>query len=163
MPYQITKSNQFHDAGAAFSDCRQYRYVLWRIWDDSKPLIMFIGLNPSNANEDNDDPTIRKVVKFAKDWRYGSVVMCNLFAFVTPYPKVLKECADPLGDNDNWLIARSHRCKEVIFAWGKFDVLGRDKFAIKQFPEAKVLMINKDGSPRHPLYVPGNIQPTKFE
>lgn len=57
--------------GAMFSKCRKYRYVLWRIWDDDKPRVMFIGLNPSIAGAIIDDPTIRKVIGFAKRWGFG--------------------------------------------------------------------------------------------
>ena len=53
---------------AIFSECRKYRYALCRIWDDSKPYAMFIGLNPSTADETEDDPTIRRCINYAKDW-----------------------------------------------------------------------------------------------
>ena len=67
------------ESGAEFSPDRKYRYALWRIWDKSNPLIMFIGLNPSKANELKDDPTIRRVRRFAFDWGYGGVYMINYF------------------------------------------------------------------------------------
>jgi len=66
------------ESGAEFSECRKYRYALWRIWDKSKPLVMFIGLNPSTANENVDDPTIRSVCRMTKNNGYGGVYMMNL-------------------------------------------------------------------------------------
>ncbi|HDR1569813.1 TPA: DUF1643 domain-containing protein, partial [Pasteurella multocida] len=66
---------------AIFSDCGTYRYVLWRIWDTLLPRITFIGLNPSTADESNDDPTIRRCINFAKKWGYGGIYMVNLFAY----------------------------------------------------------------------------------
>jgi hypothetical protein len=68
--------------GAEFSKDRIHRYALYRIWDESKPLIMFIGLNPSTADENKDDPTIKRCVAFAKHWGYraGNCLfpVCNL-------------------------------------------------------------------------------------
>ena len=148
--------------GAQFSECRKYRYALWRIWDNSKPLVMFIGLNPSTANEASNDPTIRRVKRFASDWGFGGVYMMNLFAYVTPYPEILKKCDDPLCDNDRWLEEIAIKCNKIIFAWGSFpEASKRAKDIINKF-DGHALIINKDGSPRHPLYVPNNIEPIKY-
>jgi len=153
-----------NNSGAVFSKDRKYRYVLWRIWDRTKPSVMFIGLNPSNANETNDDPTIRRVVRFARDWGYGSVYMKNLFAYITPDPDELLKCDDPVGYNNRWLKdTEVSKCDLVIFAWGSFNVAGRDKEVIKMFPEGMALKINKDGSPAHPLYLKGNLKPIKYK
>lgn len=59
--------------GATFSKDRLYRYQLWRIWDESKPYMNVIGLNPSTADETKDDPTIRRCLGFAKAWGYGAL------------------------------------------------------------------------------------------
>jgi hypothetical protein len=149
--------------GADFSECRKYRYALWRIWDQSKPKVMFIGLNPSTANEFSDDPTIRRVKSMARNWGFGGVYMANLFAFVTAYPDQLLKCADPVNGNDLWLSNIAAHCDEVIFAWGSFkEAQERAKKVIEMFPHAKALHINKNGSPKHPLYVPGNVVPVLF-
>lgn len=147
------------DNGATFSECRKYRYALWRIWDKSKSLVMFIGLNPSTANELNDDPTIRRVKKFAFDWGYGGVYMLNLFAYVTAYPKELKKCNDPLGNNDKYLKEISGKCDKVIFAWGSFDeATERAREVMQMISNGYALAINMDGSPRHPLYVKSDVK-----
>jgi len=152
-----------NEDGAIFSDCRKYRYVLWRNWDESKPSLMFIGLNPSTANESKNDPTIRRVIQFANDWGYGSVYMLNLFAWVSAYPADLKTCKDPLGDNDKWLSDIGTKCNQVIFAWGSFkEAKKRSKEVIKLFTDGQCLVQNNDGSPKHPLYVAGNTKPVKF-
>jgi hypothetical protein len=156
-------SNLFEDNGAEFSPDRKYRYCLWRIWDESKPLVMFIGLNPSTANEDSDDPTIRRVKSFAVKWGFGGVVMMNLFAFATAYPSELKKCSDPLGDNDLYLQEIGAICKKIIFAWGNFpEAIERGNQVAKMFPEGQALILNGNGSPRHPLYVKGDVVPVKF-
>jgi hypothetical protein len=59
---------------AILSECRTYRYELWQIWDESKPYAMFIGLNPSTADETDDDPIGNKnnetLVRLAQSGRF---------------------------------------------------------------------------------------------
>jgi hypothetical protein len=145
-----------NNSDAIFSDCRRYRYALWRVWDESKPKVMFIGLNPSTANETSNDNTITKVVKIAKNNGYGGVYMTNLFAWVTAYPEELKKCNNPLGENNYWLITISGMCKDVVFAWGNFkEAQERSKEVIENFSmfiQPKCITQNKNGSPKHPLY-----------
>lgn len=75
--------------GAQFSQCRKYRYALWRTWDDDSH-ITFIGLNPSTADETEDDPTIRRCIAYAKKWEFGGINMLNLFAFRATSPGDMK-------------------------------------------------------------------------
>lgn len=141
--------------GANFSNDRSYRYSLWRIWDESKPLVMFIGLNPSTANEPHSDPTIKRVIRISEYNGYGGFYMMNCFAYISTNPKglvidIISHCL-----NDNLLIEIGSKCKDVVFAWGNFDVVkdnGMDKELKQMFPNAKALHINKNGSPKHPLY-----------
>ena len=150
--------------GAVFSDDRKYRYALFRIWDAESPSIMFIGLNPSTANEQDNDPTIRRVMSFAKDWQYGSVCMLNLFALVSPNPKDLLTCDDPIADNDTWLENTATKCNVVVFCWGAFpQAKERAKKIMGMFPDAICLGINKDGSPKHPLYIHGDTLAINFQ
>jgi hypothetical protein len=150
-------------AGAEFSTDRKYRYALWRIWDKSKPLVMFIGLNPSTANETEPDPTIRRVINFARDWGYGGFYMMNLFAIVSSKPEVLLTDPDPMGNNYKWLENISEKCDRVVFAWGAFkEAKVRAEEVKSQFPDAYCLKKTKDGHPWHPLYVAANTQPILF-
>jgi hypothetical protein len=155
--------NLFEDNGATFSECRNYRYALWRIWDKSKPLVMFIGLNPSTANEATNDPTINTVEALSTNWGYGGFYMMNLFAIISEKPSILKTHLDPLGDNDGWIEKISSKCSAVVFAWGAFkEAKQRTQKIIDQFPDALCIKILKDGSPKHPLYTPYSAQPIKF-
>lgn len=151
--------------GAEFSECRNYRYAIWRIWDVNKPKVMFIGLNPSTANETTDDATIRRVKSIAKNLGYGGVYMTNCFAYISTDPRLLK--TNPMSKewNDNVLTITASKCTDVIFAWGNFDIVkttGRDLELIEMFPQAKALHINKNGSPKHPLFVRSDIAPIAF-
>lgn len=157
--------NLFSDnaSGAVFSDCRKYRYCLWRIWDEEKPLVGFIGLNPSTANETEPDPTITRVIGFAKDWGYGGVYMLNLFALVSKNPEDLLTAEDPLGDNDGWIEKITPMCDKVIFAWGAFkEAKARAEQVIRAIPNGYALIVNSDGSPRHPLYVRADTKPSPY-
>jgi hypothetical protein len=150
-------------SGAEFSEDRKYRYALWRIWDKSKPLVMFIGLNPSTANETQPDPTITRVINFARDWGYGGFYMMNLFGIVSSKPEILVTDPDPLGDNDQWLERIAAKCDRIIFAWGVFkQARSRAEDVKKRFPDAYCLKKTKDGHPWHPLYVAANTIPVKY-
>ena len=59
---------------AILSEDRKYRYVLSRIWDESKPLVVIIGLNPSTADEKDDDNTIKKCINFSKNWGLWRII-----------------------------------------------------------------------------------------
>lgn len=140
-----------------------YRYCLWRIWDSSLPLIMFIGVNPSKANGVDNDATIRRVKGFAGDWGYGGFYMLNLFGIVSTDPRILKTHPNPVGDNDVWLERIAPRCEKIIFAWGNFkEAKERAEAVIKMFPDAYALGFNKNGTPWHPLMVPKITKPIKF-
>lgn len=145
---ELNKTN----SGAEFSEDRKHRYALWRIWDESKPLVMFIGLNPSTANETDNDPTIKSVCRIAANNGYGGVYMMNLFSYVSTDPKQLVVCNDNFL-NDSWLVNVRKSCKDVVFAWGNFQEAERRAFVMNgYFPDAMALHINKNGSPKHPLY-----------
>ena len=106
-------------SGADFSDCGRYRYKLWRLWDDTRPEVMFIMLNPSTADATADDPTIRRCIGFARAWGYGGVRVGNLFAWRTPYPQALRSALDPIGrHNDSALCELAEGAALVVAAWG---------------------------------------------
>lgn len=148
--------------GAMFSQDRKYRYALWRVWDKTKPLVMFIGLNPSTANEITNDPTVRRVCRFAFDWGFGGVYMMNLFDHVTSDPKKLEISGDRLDHNDLWLTAIADKCQRIIFAWGSFpEAVEKGKAVAKKFC-GYALGVNKDGSPKHPLYIKKDVKPVYY-
>jgi hypothetical protein len=151
---------------AVFSPDRKHRYALIRVWNNELPRIMFIGLNPSTANEKENDPTIRRVINFAKGWGFGGVYMCNLFSFVTPYPSELKKAKDNL-ENDFHLRYYTSISKEVLCAWGAFPEIGERSSQVYKMlknysAEFSALQINKNGSPKHPLYVKADIKRVPF-
>lgn len=148
-----------------FSPCRNYRYVLWREFDFTNPTYaMFIGLNPSTADETKDDPTIRRCVGFAKTWGLGALCMTNLFAYRATSPIKMKEYPYPIGPhNDKWLSELAIDASIIIAAWGTNGKHNnRAKRIIEMIPNLKCLDFTKDGSPKHPLYIWAGQKPVKF-
>ena len=146
---------------AELSDCRKYRYTLWRTWDDAKKSVMFIGLNPSTADEENDDPTLIRCMNFAKSWGYGSVCMTNLFAYRATDPNDMKGAVNPIGFNNNkWLSQMAKEVDLVIAAWGNDgSFLKRSNEVKALFPKLHCLKMNKSGEPAHPLYLQSKLKP----
>ncbi len=146
---------------AKFSDCRKYRFALWRNWDESKPYAMFIGLNPSTADEIKNDPTISRCINYAKSWDYGGLCMTNLFAFRATEPTDMMAAIDPIGvGNDEWLVKLAGNAGIVVAAWGNNgNYLNRSKQVVELLQNLHCLKMNKSGEPTHPLYQKSNLQP----
>ena len=149
---------------ATFSSCRKYRYSLSRIWDKKKKYVLFIGFNPSTADEEVDDPTIRRCVNYAKNWGYGGFMMVNLFAYRTTLPSNLKKVKYTVGkDNDKYIVTLSKKADITVAAWGNNgDFYSRDKEVLSLVPSLMCLKINKSGQPAHPLYLKKGLKLTKF-
>ena len=92
------------EKGAQFSPCKKYRYALWRTWNQDDGHVMFIGLNPSTADEFTDDPTERRCMGFARRWGFGGIYMMNLFAFRATNPLDLLFQHDPTGSENNQML-----------------------------------------------------------
>ena len=139
---------------AKFSEDGRNRYWLSRIWDESKPLVMCIGLNPSKAGTTKNDQTISYLIKMLRILDYGGFYMMNCWPFITPKPKLLKTNKQVDEWNNEMLTITASKCKDVIFCWGGFKIIRqkeRDKELMEMFPRAKCFGKNDDGSPFHPL------------
>lgn len=138
--------------GSEFSECGKYRYKLWRIWNNTAPLAMCIGLNPSTANSDTNDPTIGILTRMLSKLGYGGFYMMNLFAFISSKPESLLTCKDPLGENNFKLKEVEALCADVIVCWGNFKQASqRIKEVLPQYPNTKCFGLNANGTPQHPL------------
>lgn len=140
---------------AVISADGKYRYSLVREWDKEKPKVLFIGLNPSTADEKSDDPTICRCINFAKKWGYGGILMGNLFAIRSTDLSVIYKDPDPVGsENDAHLLEMVKEAKLVVAAWGNHGAyLERSTQIRKLIPGMKCLVKNVTGEPRHPLYI----------
>lgn len=159
--------------GARFSPCRTWRYALWREWDTQLSPMVVIGLNPSTADETQDDPTIRRCIGFAKSWGFGSLYMLNLYAFRATKPLDMVQSDDPVGpDSDAAFLRYCAKADLVLAAWGALTVRWRPRVQWQQRiahvrdlldQDLHCLGMTSDGSPRHPLYVKGDTQPVVYQ
>jgi len=142
-------------AGAVFSRDRLYRYLLWRNWGRRGPLMLFIGLNPSTADEHSNDPTIRRCIGFARDHGARGMLVANLYAFRATKPVDLFTVRDPVGVRNNFWIRMAHARAEVTVAcWGVHGACGdRARRVLATLGEVCCLGVSQAGWPRHPLYL----------
>lgn len=158
---KLSVSTMMKDALIPEDDTR-YRYWLSRIWDQDKPRVIFIMLNPSTADHMIDDPTIRRVINFSMDWGYGGVYVVNLYAFRSTDPKGLEATDDPIGPQNREHIQtliqnKDNKVVRVVYAWGN----GKKEpgWLREIVTEPYCIAISKKGIPKHPLYLKGDSQP----
>jgi hypothetical protein len=156
--------------GAIFSDCDRYRYLLWRVWDESLPRALLLLMNPSTADEVENDPTVERQIRRVLMWpqigfpfKVGGLDVANAFAYREPDSEKLAGLhaagVDLVGpNNDAVILDAARRASVVVCGWGKPGVLGgRDKVLLQLLRDAGIkpyaLKLNQDGTPTHPLYV----------
>lgn len=145
-------------AGAEISACGRYRTLLWRRWGGGGVLAAVL-LNPSTADADRDDPTLRAVMARARAAGLGGVTVANLFTLRSPDPRALKAATDPLGPGADAAIDRAASgAALVLCGWGAGGALmGRGAAVAARLAAGSVpvvhLGLTKGGQPRHPLYV----------
>ena len=144
---------------AIISPCGRYRYRLHREWGEGGECL-FVMLNPSTADAEKDDPTIRRCIGFARQFGCGSLTVVNLYALRATHPRALFAAIDPVGPENEAHILRALTQPPalVIAAWGAHGhrSVARQKFLLAaQRTENPVWCLGwtKDGAPRHPLYV----------
>jgi hypothetical protein len=151
--------------GAVFSADRRHRYVLWRFWSSADPKLVVIGLNPSTSDEVSNDPTVERCVRRARMWGYGGLVMLNAFAFRSTDPLGLRRAPDPvqplvrggkMGENDKALRQWTETKAPIICGWGSHGLyLNRHQQLLELLADRQLqcFKVNRDGTPKHPLYV----------
>lgn len=167
--------------GAAWGPGRVHRYGLLRRWNQLERMshtVAFVGLNPSTATAQQNDPTVRRCIGFAQAWGFDAMVMLNVYGFRSTDPEGLTTAEDPVGPgHDAVLRYYSTQVSMIVCAWGslrrawrravRWDeridrllsaaVLGAAK------EKLRCLRRNSDGEPGHPLYLPSDLRPIRFE
>lgn len=150
------------NGAATFSECGRYRYWLQRTVAAAPGKAVFVMLNPSTADEAQDDPTIRRCIDFARRWGYGSMEVVNLFAWRSPDPQELRVQSvyeDVIGsENDEYLTAKAAVADVVVCAWGvdgEFMRRGREVAWMLAGAGVQLMCLGrtKSGQPKHPLYL----------
>ncbi len=147
------------ECGCVLSADEKYRYVLWRVWDDTKPKWMFAMLNPSKATETETDPTITRQIERAKRAGAGGIIVVNTAAIRETDSEKATRDPEPIGPHNHfWVKSMLTQADKVIAGWGPKAARFKGGEKLMQlFQEAGVevhaLKVNKDGSPAHPLYI----------
>ena len=139
---------------AEFSIDKKERYSLKREWDNSKNKILYIMLNPSLADDKNDDPTIRRLINFTKKFNYGGFLVGNIFTTITPNPKELDKSKGMSDKNFEKLLNLINKVDQIVYAWG--NSVEEPQLLKELILSPKCFGKNLNGTPKHPLYLPKN-------
>jgi hypothetical protein len=155
-------------SSASFSLDRLYRYWLVREWDADLGTLAVVGLNPSIADEKNNDPTVSRCISWAFRLGYGRLLMLNMFAYCATEPRELwwqrdTRHIDITGGLRNCRTMLEGYCqqfeaKQIIAAWGKGGSTRQELFREGAW-RLDCFRKNQDGSPAHPLYLPYTLKP----
>jgi hypothetical protein len=158
-----------------FDGERIYRYRLSRAWDNTRPGVCWIMLNPSTATAGVDDRTIARVVSFAKAWGFGSSTVVNLFAVRAGQPSTLTRVRDPVGPyNDATILEAASSAAHVVAAWGNHGTIPNPDTGFPRCEEVRHLLasagiglncltVTHRGQPGHPLYLPATVTPAPLD
>jgi len=152
------KTEPVKDSGAIISRDKKYRYQLWRTWDRAADRALFIMLNPSTADATKDDPTIRKIIGFARRWDYGGVIVANLFPFRSTSPALIPirermPNSENISHIDNLIL--HPRVSIIVCGWGNNGTITPDlQYWVDKGTQLFCLGTTLNGEPKHPLYVP---------
>lgn len=150
------------EKAATLSPCGRYRYTLDRTWGPDLDLVTFVGFNPSVADAEVDDPTLRRCVGFARRFGFDRLRMVNLFAYRETDPARLPVGSEVIGPEQLGYLRRAVSASALVVAcWGASPHRLKGA-AVASFADqvrevgrgpAWCLGRSKDGSPRHPLYL----------
>lgn len=150
---------------ALLSRDRVYRYELWRRWSDGGRYVQFVCLNPSTADEQTDDPTVKKCVKLAQLWGYDAICITNLFAYRATDPRAMMNAPDPVGLGNNRHLKRiAADASLVVAAWGRWGTFHNRSAIVREMLrkyDLHFLRITAD-EPWHPLYLPDSTRPKRW-
>ncbi len=146
---------------AKISKDGRYRYVLRRIWNKDVRRMLFVCVNPSTADDVDDDPTVRRCIAFAAREGWGGIGIVNLFALRNPSPRDMKLDPDPVGPgNDQWIMREALHSGVVVAAWGAHGLHNGRGYEVwkllKRVGAVFCYGVNKTLTPKHPLYIPDN-------
>jgi hypothetical protein len=154
-----------------FSPDRKYRYLLIHRWEPAMPerSVMWIGLNPSIADEHQLDNTLTRIRSFSRTLGFNTFHMTNLFALVSTNLSAMIRHPEPIGeDNDVYIRQIATQLSTIFVAWGAHGShRNRDRHVLDLLTKAGrtdllCFGINKEGSPKHPLHLAGNLKPVAY-
>ena len=155
-----------------FSACRRYRYTLLHRWDElfARRRALFICLNPSTADENQLDPTLKRIKSFCGRLGANEFLMLNIFAYRATDPKDMMAVEDPVGPDNNASIHAAiieaydlnNGHLDIVGGWGNHG-LHQDRQNVilellepfRELPNLNISCLGKNAnkSPKHPLYI----------
>lgn len=136
---------------AQFSKNRKFRYTLSRRWAKG-PMLLFIMHNPSTANENKEDPTLRRIINFSKSWGYGGLYVGNLFPYCSAVPlQNFKISAYVQRKNKGAIMDMNKKAEKTVFAWG--NNINPPVWIMKYIRNPYCIDRSKIGVPKHPLFL----------
>ena len=168
---KIIKRESFDESfslTAIFSSCYSFRYSLTRIWDHGGSKLLYILLNPSKATEKLSDPTLARCQTRALLLGYKQFRICNLFAFRSTSPKLLKITPHIKGSHNDKIIRKSILWADsIICSWGSLGTFqNRSSEVLKLLKKSNKslyhLGLTKNRQPKHLLYISFNVSPKKW-
>lgn len=163
MSVSVCRYSKNGDGSAEFSGDGRYRYRLMRRWSTGD-VVTWILLNPSTADENKLDPTLRRCTTYSREWGYGGMEIVNIFGFRSTDPHKLLEVDDPNGpDNDSRIMLACTGAGLVVAGWGCHPLVkqtGRDRQVLDLLRPRVIYSLHttKEGFPSHPLYLPKNLK-----
>lgn len=159
-------------SNATFSGCGRYRYWLERIWNLEAPILPWVLLNGSTADSVRNDPTVRRVIGFTRQWEFGGLWLVNAYAAMATNPRDLLAMDRNAGPRNRHYVQRTIRDAwrhartlphtqelPVIVGWGNHGAHGeQDRRVLEWIGRAgapvrlQCLGVTRLGCPRHPLY-----------
>ena len=139
---------------AEFSKDKKHRYYLLRKWSE-KEQVVYILLNPSKANDINNDHTINRLILISKNLGYGGFKVVNLYTFITPLRHKLYEKKRKFSTKNKKLILNLiGKHNTVIYGWGATE--SEPIWLRNLVKNPFCFAVNKNGTPKHPLYLRKN-------
>ena len=154
---------------AWLSECNKYRYTLTRTWNDCGLLYAYFGINPSTADANIDDATVKRWIGFTGRNRGKGFVVGNVFAYRATNVKELADVYDPVGGNSNYTHLKNiiSDADVLVPCWGntkkvperlRGEIESLKDIILDSNKPVKVFGWTKSNDPKHPLMLPYSTQ-----
>lgn len=155
---------------AIFSASGRFRYWLTRELAGRGPTVAFVMLNPSVADAERLDPTVRRCLGYARSWNAARLIVVNIFALRSTDPRALYSTLDPFGpENERYIRRAAREADTIVCAWGTHGAhLGHGATAYRWLASEAdpyvpcALAVTKQGHPAHPLYLRADLTPAPY-
>lgn len=152
--------------GVVLSDCQTYRLILQRYVKPpvaSFRWVAWVLNNPSTADDEADDVTVRRAWDFTESWGYNGMMLVNTNPHRSTNPHAQKMPPEQvLACNDSWLIEAMTQCQLTVCGWGGNampELVRRTVKVLHACGPVHTLTVLRCGNPGHPLYLPSKLQP----